>query len=43
MLAEALNDQLGSRWTDAVIPAYPALADPGSIVAELPDEWEPDS
>lgn len=43
MLAEALGDQLGSRWPDTVIPAYPALAEPGSIVAEVPDEWEPDS
>jgi hypothetical protein len=42
-LAEALTDQLGSRWPDAVIPAYPALADPGSTVAEPPDGWEPDS
>jgi hypothetical protein len=43
MLAEGLDDQLGSRWPDAVIPAYPALAEPGSIVAELPDGWEPES
>jgi hypothetical protein len=42
-LAEELHDRLGSRWPDAVIPAYPALAEPGSIVAEVPDGWEPDS
>ena len=43
MLAEGLNDQLGSRWPDTVIPAYPALAEPGSTVAELPDGWESDN
>jgi Ser/Thr protein kinase RdoA (MazF antagonist) len=43
MLAEGLNDQLGSRWPDTVIPAYPALAEPGSTVAELPEGWESDS
>lgn len=42
VLAEALYDRLGSRWPDAVIPAYPALADTRStLLAELPGEWEP--
>ncbi len=43
VLADALNDRLGSRWPHAVIPAYPALAGTGSTLAELPDWWEPGS
>lgn len=41
ILAEGLNDRFRSRWPNAVIPAYPALADPRSTLARLPKWWEP--
>ena len=42
ILAEGLNDRFRSQWPNAVIPAYPALADPRSTLARLPKWWEPD-
>jgi hypothetical protein len=30
------------RWPQTVIPDYPALAQPGSAPAEVPDWWHPD-
>lgn len=41
LLAEELGDRFRSRWPDAVIPAYPALADPRSTLATQPEWWEP--
>ena len=41
ILAEGLNDRFRSRWPEAVIPAYPALADPRSTLATRPEWWEP--
>jgi len=41
ILAEGLNDRFRSRWPEAVIPAYPALADPGSTLVTRPEWWEP--
>ena len=40
-LAEGLNDRFRAQWPAAVIPAYPALADPRSTLARLPGWWEP--
>jgi Phosphotransferase enzyme family len=40
-VAEGLNDRFRSLWPDAVIPAYPALAGPGSALARPPEGWEP--
>jgi Ser/Thr protein kinase RdoA (MazF antagonist) len=40
-LASALNEQLSVRWPHTVIPDYPALAQPGSTPAEVPDWWHP--
>jgi Phosphotransferase enzyme family len=42
-VAEDLNDRLRSLWPDVVIPAYPALAGPGSTLARPPKGWEPGS
>jgi hypothetical protein len=41
-LAEAMLEQLNERWPDAVIPDYPALAEPGAPVARLPRDWDAD-
>jgi Ser/Thr protein kinase RdoA (MazF antagonist) len=40
-LAGGLHDQLSLRWPDLVIPDYPALAEPGAALAQLPDRWQP--
>jgi Ser/Thr protein kinase RdoA (MazF antagonist) len=40
-LASAMGDQLSKRWPGLLIPDYPALARPGSAVAELPEGWRP--
>ena len=40
-LAEGLNDRFRAQWPAAVIPAYPALADPRSTLARRPGWWEP--
>lgn len=37
-VASALHARLSRRWPDAVLPAYPALAGPGDLVARLPPE-----
>lgn len=41
MVAEDLNDRFRWLWPDAIVPAYPALADPRSPRAKVPDDWEP--
>jgi len=41
-LAEALHAQLSMRWPGLVIPDYPALARPGSVLARIPEGWSPD-
>jgi hypothetical protein len=41
MVAEGLNARFRSLWPEAVIPAYPALADPRSARAGVPEGWEP--
>lgn len=40
-LASGLDEQLSRRWPQTVIPDYPALAQPGSAPAEIPDWWHP--
>jgi aminoglycoside phosphotransferase (APT) family kinase protein len=40
-LASELHDQLSRRWPDLVIPDYPALAQPGSALAQVPGWWQP--
>jgi hypothetical protein len=40
-LAGALHDQLSQRWPGLVVPDYPALAQPGSVLAQAPGEWQP--
>ena len=39
-LAEATRDQLCQRWPDAVVPDYPALAEPGALLARPPRSWD---
>jgi Ser/Thr protein kinase RdoA (MazF antagonist) len=39
-LAGELHDQLSLRWPDLLIPDYPALAQPGSVLAQLPERWQ---
>jgi aminoglycoside/choline kinase family phosphotransferase len=41
-LAEAIREQLGLRWPDAVVPEYPALARPGAPLARRPPSWDQD-
>jgi aminoglycoside phosphotransferase (APT) family kinase protein len=41
-LAEAMLEQLSERWPDAVIPDYPALAEPGAPAARLARDWDAD-
>jgi aminoglycoside phosphotransferase (APT) family kinase protein len=41
-LAEATREQLRLRWPDAVVPEYPALAQPGAPLARRPSSWDPD-
>jgi Ser/Thr protein kinase RdoA (MazF antagonist) len=40
-LADALHDELRSRWPETVTAAYPALAGPGSARVEVPEWWRP--
>jgi Ser/Thr protein kinase RdoA (MazF antagonist) len=40
-LVEALHDRLRARWESTSIPEYPALANPGSPPAQLPEFWRP--
>jgi aminoglycoside phosphotransferase (APT) family kinase protein len=43
-IAERLNDRFLSLWPDAIVPAYPALAEPQhGPLAEVPGWWEPDT
>lgn len=39
--AAALYDRLTERWAGIRIPDYPALAQAGSAVAQIPGGWEP--
>jgi len=41
-LAGGLYDQLSLRWPGTAIPHYPALAQPGSVLARAPDWWQPE-
>ena len=41
MAAEGLNTRFRSLWPEAVVPAYPALADTRSARARAPEGWEP--
>jgi Ser/Thr protein kinase RdoA (MazF antagonist) len=40
-LADALHDELYSRWPETVIADYPALAGPGSARVPVPEWWRP--
>jgi hypothetical protein len=40
-LADALHDELCSRWPGTVVAAYPALAGPDSPRVEVPEWWRP--
>ena len=43
-IAERLNSRFRSLWPDAVVPAYPGLAEPQRRpLAQVPGWWEPDS
>jgi Ser/Thr protein kinase RdoA (MazF antagonist) len=43
-IAERLNKRFQSLWPDAIVPAYPALAEPRRrALAQVPDWWEPDT
>ena len=35
-LAAAAHEQLSARWPEAVVPQYPAVADPGGLLVRLP-------
>jgi Ser/Thr protein kinase RdoA (MazF antagonist) len=39
--AEAIRARLAARWQGLRIPDYPALARPGSVLARVPDGWQP--
>lgn len=39
--AAAMRDRLAARWHGVRIPDYPALARPGSVLARVPDGWQP--
>jgi hypothetical protein len=39
--AEAMRDRLAARWQGLRIPDYPALARAGSVLARVPDGWQP--
>jgi Phosphotransferase enzyme family len=41
VLAGALHDQLSLRWPGLLIPDYPAFAQPGSALAQVPEWWQP--
>lgn len=43
MVAEGLNTRFRALWPEAVIPAYPALADSRPARASVPEGWEPGS
>jgi hypothetical protein len=40
--AEAMRDRLAARWQGPRIPDYPALARAGSVLARVPDGWQPE-
>jgi Ser/Thr protein kinase RdoA (MazF antagonist) len=42
-LAESLHERLGSRWPQAEVPDYPALARPGAARVRIPEWWQPDA
>lgn len=39
-LAEALHVVLAARWPETAVPDYPALARPGTPLAQPPEDWE---
>lgn len=39
-LAAAAHRELSGRWPDAVVPQYPAVADPGGVLAQVPEGWD---
>jgi len=39
--ASAMHERLAERWPGLRIPEYPALAQPGSTLARVPDGWRP--
>jgi hypothetical protein len=39
--ASAMLERLAERWPGLRIPDYPALAQPGSALARVPDGWQP--
>jgi hypothetical protein len=41
-VAETLHDRFRSLWPETIVPAYPALAEPGNgPVARIPSWWQP--
>jgi aminoglycoside phosphotransferase (APT) family kinase protein len=38
-VASAMHTRLSARWPDTVTPDYPALARPGTPLAQLPEDW----
>jgi Ser/Thr protein kinase RdoA (MazF antagonist) len=43
-IAGRLNNRFQSLWPDAIVPSYPALAEPQrGPLAEVPGWWEPDT
>ena len=39
--AAAMQDRLAERWAGVRIPDYPSLAQAGSVLAQIPDGWQP--
>jgi Ser/Thr protein kinase RdoA (MazF antagonist) len=39
--ARAMHERLAARWPGLRIPDYPALAQAGSVLARVPDGWQP--
>jgi len=42
VLAGDLHQRLSTRWPEAVIADYPALAQPGAARVQVPDFWQPE-
>lgn len=41
-LARELDAELSSRWPQARVPDFPALARPGALLVQVPDWWRPE-
>jgi Ser/Thr protein kinase RdoA (MazF antagonist) len=40
-VAAALLEQIPRRWPGVAVPDYPAFAGPASVLAQVPDGWQP--